>query len=144
MSRIALSVNGERRTVDVDPAMPLLWVLRDVLGCGIAQCGACTVHADGAPVRSCVTPVGAVAGKDVRTIEDVQAHPAGKRLQDAWVAEDVAQCGYCQPGMLMEAAALLAQTPHPTGDQVDTALNGHICRCGSYPRIRRAVRNASA
>ena len=151
MPRIELSVNGVRRTVDADPAMPLLWVLRDVLGltgtkfgCGIAQCGACTVHVNGAPLRSCVTPAGTVAGADVRTIEDLQAHPAGKRLQDAWVAEDVAQCGYCQAGMLMEAAHLLASTPHPTDDEVDAALAGHLCRCGTYSRIRRAVRSASA
>jgi isoquinoline 1-oxidoreductase subunit alpha len=151
MARIELTVNGLARSVEADPAMPLLWVLRDVLGltgtkfgCGIAQCGACTVHVNGAPLRSCVTPAGTLAGADVRTIEDLQAHPAGKRLQDAWVAEDVAQCGYCQAGMLMEAAHLLATVPHPTGDEVDAALNGHLCRCGTYPRIRRAVRSASA
>jgi isoquinoline 1-oxidoreductase alpha subunit len=149
MARMKLTVNGVAHDVDVDPAMPLLWVLRDVLGltgtkfgCGIAQCGACTVHAGNGPVRSCVTPVAAVAGTRIRTIEGLSATATGKALQDAWVGEDVAQCGYCQAGMLMEASHLLAKTPHPTADQVDAALAGHICRCGTYTRIRRAVRTA--
>jgi len=151
MRRIELKVNGVARQVEVDPAMPLLWVLRDVLGltgtkfgCGIAQCGACTVHADDGPIRSCVTPVGAVAGTGIRTIEGLSALPAGKALQEAWFGEDVSQCGYCQAGMLMEAAHLLAKTPHPNDEQIDAALAGHICRCGSYMRIRRAVRDALA
>jgi isoquinoline 1-oxidoreductase alpha subunit len=145
-----LRVNDAPRTVSVDPAMPLLWVLRDELGltgtkfgCGIAQCGACTVEIDGKPTRSCRTPVSAVEGAAIRTIEALRNDPVGARLQDAWVTEDVAQCGYCQSGMLIEAAHLLRSEPHPSDDRIDAAMAGHICRCGTYTRIRRAIRTAS-
>jgi isoquinoline 1-oxidoreductase alpha subunit len=146
---IALDVNGTRHDVDVSPDMPLLWVLRDTLGmtgtkfgCGLGQCGACTVHLDGNPVRSCVTAVSAAAGKKITTIEGLSltsSHP----LQVAWVAEQVPQCGYCQSGQLMSAAALLAKTPHPTDAQIDAAMTGNICRCGTYQRIHRAIRRAA-
>ncbi|HET7340792.1 MAG TPA: (2Fe-2S)-binding protein [Methylomirabilota bacterium] len=147
---IALDVNGQPRQVDVEPDTPLLWVLRDALdltgtkyGCGIAQCGACTVHLDGQPVRSCVTPVGTAAGQKVTTIEGLDAkaeHP----LQTAWVAEQVPQCGYCQTGQIMSAAALLARAPDPTDAQIDDAMSGNICRCGTYQRIRKAIHRAAA
>jgi isoquinoline 1-oxidoreductase subunit alpha len=147
---IALNVNGQPRQVDVEPDTPLLWVLRDALdltgtkyGCGIAQCGACTVHLDGQPVRSCVTAVSSAAGKKITTIEGLDAkaeHP----LQKAWVAEQVPQCGYCQSGQIMSAAALLARTPDPTDAQIDDAMGGNICRCGTYQRIRRAIHRAAA
>jgi len=148
---IALTVNGEQRQVDVaDPAMPLLWVLRDQLdlvgakfGCGIGQCGACTVLVDGVATRSCSVSVSAVAGRSVTTIEglakDGMLHP----LQDAWIAEDVAQCGYCQAGQIMSAAALLAEKPSPTNAEIDAGMAGNLCRCGTYPRIRRAIRRAA-
>jgi len=146
---IALDVNGTRHDVDVSPDMPLLWVLRDALGltgtkfgCGLGQCGACTVHLDRNPVRSCVTAVSAAAGKKITTIEGLSptsSHP----LQVAWVAEQVPQCGYCQSGQLMSAAALLAKTPHPTDAQIDAAMTGNICRCGTYQRIHRAIRRAA-
>jgi isoquinoline 1-oxidoreductase subunit alpha len=142
---IAFAVNARRVTLEVHPSTPLLWVLRDNLGltgtkygCGMAQCGACTVHVDGQAIRSCVMPVGRVAGKDVTTIEGLSpelSHP----LQRAWLEIDVPQCGYCQSGQIMSAAALLRQKPNPTGDDVDEALSGNICRCGTYYRIRRAV-----
>ncbi len=144
-----LDVNGKRQDVDVDPEMPLLWVLRDTLGltgtkfgCGLGQCGACTVHVDGAAVRSCLTTAKAAAGRKVTTVEGLSLasnHP----LQVAWVAEQVPQCGYCQSGQLMSAAALLAKTPRPTDAQIDTALAGNICRCGTYQRIRRAIHRAA-
>ncbi|MES2643659.1 MAG: (2Fe-2S)-binding protein [Myxococcota bacterium] len=144
-----LRVNGVERTLEVDPEMPLLWALRDVLGlsgtkygCGEALCGACTVHLDGKAVRSCVTPVRRAEGASVTTIEGLSAdgsHP----LQQAWVALGVPQCGFCQAGQLMTAAALLAVTPEPTDDQIDASLAGNLCRCGAYPRIRAAVRRAS-
>ena len=147
---IALDVNGQPRQVDVEPDTPLLWVLRDALdltgttyGCGIAQCGGCTVHLDGQPVRSCVTPVGTAAGQKVTTIEGLGAkaeHP----LQTAWVAEQVPQCGYCQSGQIMSAAALLARAPDPTDAQIDDAMSGNICRCGTYQRIRKAIHRAAA
>ncbi len=149
MAPIHLTVNGQPRTVDVAPDTPLLWVIREHLGltgtkfgCGMALCGACTVHLNGAAIRSCVTPISAAAGKRVRTIEGLsrnQSHP----LQRAWVAEDVPQCGYCQSGQLMSAAALLAKTPHPTDADIDEAMSGNICRCGTYQRIRAAIHRAS-
>ena len=145
-----LRVNGTSHEVDAPAEMPLLWVLRDLLGmtgtkfgCGIAQCGACTVHVDGAPRRACVTPVGSVAGKAITTIEGLSAdgsHP----VQRAWAELDVVQCGYCQSGQIMSAAALLAAKPAPTDADIDTALSGNICRCGTYQRIRAAVHRASA
>lgn len=146
---ISLDVNGTRRDVDVSPDMPLLWVVRDTLGltgtkfgCGLGQCGACTVHVDGAAVRACVTTAGSVAGKRITTIEGLSpssSHP----LQTAWIAEQVPQCGYCQSGQIMSAAALLARTPRPTDAQIDTAMAGNICRCGTYQRIRRAIHRAA-
>jgi isoquinoline 1-oxidoreductase alpha subunit len=145
-----LTVNGERRQVDVPPDMPVLWVLRDVIGltgtkfgCGIAACGACTVHLDGQPIRSCVTPVSAVAGKSITTIEAVGNTPAGKKIQDAWLALEVVQCGYCQSGQIMSASALLAKSPHPSDADIDSAMSGNICRCGTYTRIRAAIKQAA-
>jgi isoquinoline 1-oxidoreductase subunit alpha len=145
-----LTVNGQRRQVDVPPDMPVLWVLRDVIGltgtkfgCGIAACGACTVHLDGQPIRSCVTPVSAVAGKSITTIEAVGNTPAGKKIQDAWLALEVVQCGYCQSGQIMSASALLAKTPHPSDADIDSAMSGNICRCGTYTRIRAAIKQAA-
>jgi aerobic-type carbon monoxide dehydrogenase small subunit (CoxS/CutS family) len=145
-----LTVNEKQMTVDVDPDTPLLWVLREDLhltgtkyGCGIAVCGACTVHLDGAPVRSCVTPASAAAGKRVTTIEGLSArtdHP----VQKAWIEIDVAQCGYCQPGQIMSAAALLARKGNPTDADIDDAMAGNICRCGTYQRIRAAIHRAAA
>ncbi len=146
---IRLEVNGVVHEADVDPAMPLLWVLRDALGvlgpkfgCGAAQCGACTVHLDGAPVRSCVTPVSAVDGK-VTTIEGIGATPIGSRLQAAWLEVDVAQCGYCQGGQIMSAAALLAGNARPSDAEIDAAMSGNLCRCATYLRIREAIKRAS-
>lgn len=149
MANLTLTVNAERRTLDVDPTTPLLWVLRDRLGltgtkygCGIAQCGACTVILDANAVRSCVTPVSRAAGKRVTTIEGLSAdgtHP----LQRAWLAEQVPQCGYCQSGQLMSAAVLLAGNPKPTDDDIDQAMAGNICRCGTYQRVRRAIHRAA-
>ncbi len=146
---ISLRVNGKRTTVDAPPDMPLLWVLRDLLdlkgtkfGCGAAQCGACTVHYDGSPIRSCVTPVSAAQGGEVTTIEGLSpdgSHP----LQRAWQELDVPQCGYCQAGQLMSAAALLAKTPKPTDAQIDAAMNGNLCRCATYLRIRQAIHQAA-
>ena len=143
-------VNGSEKNVDVSPDTPLLWVLRDSLqltgtkfGCGAGLCGACSVHIDGALTRSCITPVSQVAGKNVTTIEGLGAnglHP----LQAAWIAEDVPQCGYCQSGQIMAAAAMLQKTPHPTDEQVTDFMSGNICRCGTYERIRRAIHRASA
>jgi isoquinoline 1-oxidoreductase alpha subunit len=145
-----LTVNGQRRQVDVPPDMPVLWVLRDVIGltgtkfgCGIAACGACTVHVDGQPIRSCVTPVNAVAGKSITTIEAVGTTPAGKKIQDAWLALEVVQCGYCQSGQIMSASALLAKSPHPSDADIDSAMSGNICRCGTYSRIRAAIKQAA-
>jgi aerobic-type carbon monoxide dehydrogenase small subunit (CoxS/CutS family) len=146
---ITFTLNGKPVQVDVPRQMPLLWVLRDTLGqtgtkfgCGAGLCGACTVHVGGEATRSCLTDVGAVEGKSITTIEGVGK---GKLhvLQEAWLAEDVAQCGYCQPGQIMSAAALLASKPHPTDAEIDDALSGNLCRCGSYPRIRAAVRRAA-
>ena len=145
-----LTVNGTSRQVDVPPDMPVLWVLRDVLaltgtkfGCGIAQCGACTVHIDGKPVRSCVLPVGAVRDRAVTTIEGIGSTPAGKRIQQAWLDVDVVQCGYCQSGQIMSAAALLAEKPNPSDRDIDAAMSGNICRCGTYVRIRAAIKQAA-
>ena len=149
MAAIALDVNGRKRQVDVAPDTPLLWVLRDILGltgtkfgCGQSLCGACTVHLDGEPIRSCVTPVSQAARGRITTIEGLSAdrsHP----IQKAWIAEDVPQCGYCQSGMIMSAAALLAKKPRPQEKDIDEALGGHICRCGTYQRIRRAIHVAA-
>jgi aerobic-type carbon monoxide dehydrogenase small subunit (CoxS/CutS family) len=146
---IPLNVNGVERRVDVDPETPLLWVLRESLGltgakygCGVAQCGACTVHVDGQPMRACVVPVSAVAKARITTIEGL--HPKGEHpLQLAWIAKQVPQCGYCQPGQIMSAAALLASKPKPTDDEIDAAMAGNLCRCGTYLRIRAAIRRAA-
>jgi isoquinoline 1-oxidoreductase alpha subunit len=146
---VELTVNGARLQVRADPAMPLLWVLRDVLqltgtkfGCGVAACGACTVRVDGQAVRSCVTPAGSVAGKSIQTIEGLGTATRPHPLQVAWVAEQVPQCGYCQSGMLMAAAALLAKKPRPSDADIDEAIT-NICRCGTYQRVRAAIRRAS-
>jgi len=146
---LRFSVNGKSVNVDVDPSTPLLWVIRENLGltgtkygCGMAQCGACTVHLDGEAIRSCVAPVSRSAGKKVTTIEGLSealTHP----LQQAWIEEDVPQCGYCQSGQLMSAAVLLREKPKPTDEDIDQAMTGNICRCGTYPRIRRAVHRAA-
>ena len=147
---IRFSVNGERIETDVAGDTPLLWFLRDNLeltgtkyGCGMALCGACTVHVNGEPVRACVTPISTLSGKKVTTIEVVGKSAVGKKVQEAWLSEDVVQCGYCQSGQIMAAAALLADTPAPTDMQIDTALDGNLCRCGTYQRIRAAVKRAS-
>ena len=147
---ISLTINGKARQVNVDPNTPLLWVLRDTLGmtgtkfgCGAALCGACTVHLDGAPIRSCSTPVSAAAGKKVTTIEGVGASAVGKKVQAAWNEIDVPQCGYCQPGQIMTATALLTSNAKPSDADIDNAMAGNICRCGTYPRIRAAVNKAA-
>lgn len=145
-----LKINGENHTVDVEDDMPLLWVLRDVLdikgpkfGCGIAQCGACTVHADGVAIRSCVTPVSAIGARAITTIEGVGETEVGRRVQAAWKDLDVPQCGYCQAGQIMTATALLARNPAPSNAEINAAMAGNICRCASYQRIRSAIRQAS-
>src|SRR5262245_60318324 len=145
-----LTVNGKRTSVDADPDTPLLWVLRDHLGmtgtkygCGMALCGACTVHVNGQPTRSCSTPLSSVAGKKITTIEAIGQTKEGKAVQDAWVANDVPQCGYCQSGQIMSAAALLAKVKRPTDAEIEGAMSGNVCRCGTYNRIRLAVRQAS-
>jgi isoquinoline 1-oxidoreductase alpha subunit len=149
MAKINLNINGKDQVVDVDPKTPLLWVLRDHLdlvgtkyGCGMAQCGACTVHLDGNAVRSCVMPVSTVANKKIVTIEGLSKegdHP----VQEAWLKHDVAQCGYCQAGQIMSASALLKKNPNPTDEEIATAMNGNICRCATYVRIREAIKTAS-
>ncbi len=146
-----LLINGQTFRVDVPGDMPLLWVLRDVLGltgtkfgCGIAQCGACTVHLDGEPVRSCMLPVSAIGSQKVTTIEAVGETPNGHKVQQAWIDLDVPQCGYCQSGQIMSATALLDQTQHPTDADIDAAMSGNICRCGTYVRIRAAIHAAAA
>jgi len=146
---VKLLVNGQEHRVKADPAMPLLWVLRDLLGltgtkygCGISQCGACTVLVDGKPLRSCATPVSAVSGKPITTIEGLskdRSHP----VQQAWIEEQVPQCGYCQSGQILAAVALLQRQPHPSDADIDEAMSGVLCRCGTYPRIRRAIRRAA-
>src|SRR4029434_7326642 len=147
---ITLTVNGKAHQVDVDPNTPLLWVLREQLGmtgtkfgCGVAACGACTVHVDGEPVRSCSYPVSLAPGKSITTIEGLssdRSHP----VQKAWIAEQVPQCGYCQSGQILAAASLLNKNPHPSDNDIDTAMQGNICRCGCYPRIRKAIKTAAA
>jgi isoquinoline 1-oxidoreductase alpha subunit len=145
-----LNVNGEAKTVAAPPDMPLLWVLRDILGmtgtkfgCGIAQCGACTVHIDAKPVRSCLLPIGSIGNKKITTIEGIGATPAGAKAQKAWLDLEVVQCGYCQSGQIMSAAALLASTPKPDDADIDAAMAGNICRCGTYVRIRAAIKRAA-
>jgi len=147
---ITLNINGRSHDVDVPPDMPVLWVLRDVIGltgtkfgCGVAACGACTVQLEGQAIRSCVTPVSAVAGKAITTIEAIGETPAGKKVQAAWVALDVPQCGYCQSGQIMSACALLASKAHPTEADIDAAMAGNICRCGTYRGIRAAIKQAA-
>jgi isoquinoline 1-oxidoreductase subunit alpha len=149
MARFTL--NGRAVDIAVDPSMPLLWALRDELnltgtkfGCGLAQCGACTVHLNGQPVRSCVTPVSAAEGARLTTIEGVEADRVGKLVTDAWVAHDVAQCGYCQSGQVMSAVALLKKNKKPNDAQIDAAMAGNICRCGTYVRVRAAIKDAAA
>ena len=146
----SLRINGETREVDVPEDMPLLWVLRDVLaltgtkfGCGIAQCGACTVHLDGQPIRSCVLPVSAVGDRAVTTIEAIGATPAGAKVQRAWLDLEVVQCGYCQSGQIMSASALLTAKPQPNDADINAAMAGNICRCGTYVRIREAIKRAA-
>ncbi len=146
-----LRVNGKTHSVDVDDDTPTLWVLRDVLGmtgtkfgCGFGLCGACTIHLDGKPVRSCITPVSAVAGKRITTIEAIGATAAGTRIQQAWVELEVPQCGYCQSGQIMSATALLAAKPNPTDSDIDDAMSGNVCRCGTYGRIRDGIKRAAA
>ena len=147
---INIKVNGVPHSVDVDDDTPMLWVLRDVLGmtgtkfgCGMALCGACTVHLDGKPVRSCITPISAAAGKRITTIEAIGATAAGKKIQQAWIELEVPQCGYCQSGQIMSATALLAAKPHPTDSDIDAAMSGNICRCGTYARIREGIKHAA-
>jgi isoquinoline 1-oxidoreductase alpha subunit len=156
MARFTLAINGAERTVEAEPAMPLLWVLRDLLnmtgtkyGCGMGLCGACTVHLDGTAVRSCQLPISVLAGRKITTIEGLPENPgspAGKvhPVQAAWIEEQVPQCGYCQPGQIMSATALLAHTPHPKDAEIDDAMAGNICRCATYFRIRKAIHRAAS
>jgi isoquinoline 1-oxidoreductase alpha subunit len=147
---LTLTINGEARQVDVPDDMPLLWVLRDVVGlmgtkfgCGVALCGCCTVHLDGEPVRSCVTAASVVGGRKITTIEAIGETPAGARIQKAWLDLEVVQCGYCQSGQIMSASALLVRNSNPTDGDIDIAMSGNICRCGTYPRIRAAIKHAA-
>lgn len=147
---ITLNINGKEEQLDAPEDMPILWALRDIVhltgtkfGCGMAQCGACTVHLDGQPVRSCVTPIAAAVGKKITTIEDIQNDKVGKVVQEAWGEVDVVQCGYCQSGQIMAATALLTTNKNPTDADIDAAMSGNICRCGTYPRIRAAIHEAA-
>lgn len=147
---ITLNVNGKEHALDVTDDTPILWALRDVIGltgtkfgCGKALCGACTTHLDGQATRSCITPVSLASGKKITTIESIGETEVGKRVQEAWLALDVVQCGYCQSGQIMSASALLAQTPNPSDEDIDNAMSGNICRCGTYPRIKAAIKNAA-
>ncbi len=151
MTTYQLSVNGERREVDVDPTTPLLWVLREELkmtgtkyGCGISACGACTVHLAGVATRSCVVPVSLIDNRPIVTIEGIGTDPVGRAVQDAWVDKDVVQCGYCQSGQIMTAVALLRDKPRPTDANIEESMGGNLCRCGTYVRIREAIKSASA
>lgn len=148
--QFTIRINGQARAVEADPQMPLLWVLRDMLdmkgtkfGCGSSFCGACTVHSNGAPIRSCVTPVSSVGSASITTIEGVGATPLGSAVQKAWLAVDVVQCGYCQAGQIMSASALLAKNPNPSDMDIDKAMSGNICRCATYTRIRAAIKQAA-
>jgi len=150
MASYTITVNGASRTVDVDEDTPLLWVLRDALdlkgskfGCGAGLCGACTVHLDGEPVRSCMTPISAVGPGKIVTIEAIGENPVGKRVQAAWLEVDVPQCGYCQAGQIMSATALLSKTPRPSDKDIDDAMSGNVCRCATYIRIRAAIKKAA-
>jgi isoquinoline 1-oxidoreductase subunit alpha len=147
---ITIKINGIDRPVDVDSDTPLLWVLRDVLGmtgtkfgCGMALCGACTVHIDGVATRSCITPIDGIGKSEITTIEAIGTTPAGAKIQKAWLDREVPQCGYCQSGQIMSASALLASNPHPTDADIDDAMSGNICRCGTYLRIREAIKQAA-
>lgn len=148
---LTLNINGQEKALDVPEDMPILWALRDVaqmtgtkFGCGMAQCGACTVHLDGQPIRSCVTPVSMAVGKKITTIEDMSNDPVGQAVQAAWTEVDVVQCGYCQSGQIMAATALLSSNKSPTDADIDAAMSGNICRCGTYPRIRAAIHQAAS
>lgn len=148
---VKLSINGRLEEIDVDPAMPILWVVRErfgmngtKFGCGIAQCGACTVHLDGEPIRSCSTPISAAEGKAITTIEGIAAEDGTlSKVQQAWISEQVPQCGYCQSGQIMSATALLERSPQPSDEQIDAAMKGNVCRCGMYGRIRKAIKVAA-
>ena len=150
MPKYSFSVNGVAQTVEAEPEMPLLWVLRDLLGltgskygCGIGQCGACTIHLNGEPIRSCLLPVADASGQTLTTIEGLASRRSLHRVQDAWIEEDVAQCGYCQAGQIMNAASLLASNKNPTDSDIDSAMYGNICRCGTYQRIKKAIKSAA-